>query len=142
MVLRTKGLFGTSGRIEIRFVLDTNAIIFLTTSGNMIPNELKSELNGADILISVITEIELFAKPDLPSDKEKDLHVFLSDKISIIGLTDEIKMKVIDIRRNTKLKLPDCIIAATAIVLNATLLTSDVKLLRLEWQGFNAKSIS
>jgi len=59
-------IFGTSGMTESRFVLDTNAVIFL---------------------------------------------------------------------------LPDCIVAATAIVLNATLLTADVKLLRLELPGFNAKNI-
>jgi predicted nucleic acid-binding protein len=125
-----------------RFVLDTNAVIFLTTRGNVIPSGLENDLDEADLFISVITEIELFAKPELPSDEEKNLRVFLSDRISIIDLTNEIKKEVIALRRSTKYKLPDCIVAATAIVLNATLLTADVKLLRLEWHDFKAKNIA
>jgi len=126
---------------ESRFVLDTNAVIYLTTKGNVIPSIIENELDGADIFISVITEIELFAKPELPSDEEENLRSFLSDRISIIDITSEIKKVVIKLRRSTKHKLPDCIVAATAIVLNATLLTADVRLLRLEYPGFNAKNI-
>jgi predicted nucleic acid-binding protein len=33
------------------------------------------------------------------------------------------------------MKLPDCVIAATAITLNATLLSTDSQLLRLDWPG-------
>jgi predicted nucleic acid-binding protein len=128
--------------IENRFVFDTNAVIFLTTRGNVIPAGLVNDLDEADLFISVITEIELFAKPELLPDEEKNLSVFLSDRISIIDLTGEIKKEVIALRRSIKYKLPDCIIAATAIVLNATLLTDDLKLLRLEWPGFTAKNIS
>jgi len=123
------------------FVLDTNAIIFLTTRGNVIPSELENELDDADLFISVITEIELFSKPELPPDEEENLHAFLSDRISIIDLTDEIKKETIALRRTVKHKLPDCIVAATAIVLNATLLTADEKLLRLNWQNFNVRNI-
>jgi predicted nucleic acid-binding protein len=134
-------LFGTSGMTENRFVLDTNAVIFLTTRGNVIPSSLENDLDEADLFISVITEIELFAKPELPSDEEDNLRVFLADRTSIIDLTNEIKKEVIALRRSTKHKLPDCIVAATAIVLNATLLTADVRLLRLEWPNFKAKNI-
>jgi len=124
-----------------RFVLDTNAVIFLTTKGNVIPTILENDLNEADLFISVITEIELFAKPEMPLNEEESLRGFLSDKISIIDLTNEIKKEVIALRRSTKHKLPDCIVAATAIVLDATLLTADVKLLRLERHGFKVKNI-
>jgi len=142
MVWLTSESSGTSGMTESRFVLDTNAVIFITTKGNVIPSDLENDLDGADIYISGITEIELFAKPELPADEEEGLRVFLSDRISIIDLTNEIKKETIAFRRSTKHKLPDCIIAATAIVLKATLLTTDVKLLRLEWPGFNAKNIN
>jgi predicted nucleic acid-binding protein len=130
-----------SGMTETRFVLDTNAVIFLTTSGNMIPLVLENELDRAELFISVITEIELFAKPVLPSDEEENLRAFLSDRIHIIDLTDEIKKEVIALRRTTKHKLPDCIVAATAIVIDATLMTADARLLRLTWPGFKTKNI-
>jgi predicted nucleic acid-binding protein len=127
---------------ESRFVFDTNAVIFLTTRGNVIPSGLVNDLDEADLFISVITEIELFAKPELLPDEEKNLRVFLSNRISIIDLTSEIKKEVIALRRSIKYKLPDCIIAATAVVLNATLITDDLKLLHLEWPGFTAKNIN
>ena len=127
--------------IKSRFVFDTNAVIFLTTRGNVIPSDLEKELDDADLFISVITELELFSKPELPPDEEENLRVFLSDRISIIDINDEIKKETIALRRTVKHKLPDCIVAATTIVLNATLLTADEKLLRLKWQGFNVKNI-
>jgi hypothetical protein len=55
-----------NGMTENRFVLDTNAVIFLTAKGNVIPSGLENELNDADLFISVISEIELFSKPGLP----------------------------------------------------------------------------
>jgi predicted nucleic acid-binding protein len=128
--------------IKSRFVLDTNAVIFLTTRGNVISSDLENDLNEADLFISVITEIELFAKPELPPNEEENLRIFLTDRVSIIELNNEIKKEVIALRRSTKHRLPDCIIAATAIVLNAALLTSDTGLLRLEWPGFKAINIA
>jgi hypothetical protein len=128
--------------IENRFVLDTNAIISLTTKGNIIPDALQKVLNEADLFISAITEIELFAKTELPSDEEEKLRVFLSDRISVIDLTNAVKKETIILRRNTKLKLPDCIVAATTIALNAVLLTADTELLRLNHSGYTAKTLT
>jgi len=133
----TKGNFGTSGMTENRFVLDTNAVIFLTTRGNTISLSLQHKLNEADLFISAITEIELFAKPALPTDEEKKLRSFISDRITVIDLTYAVKNETIALRRAIKMKLPDCIVAATAIALNAVLLTADSELLRLEWDGYN-----
>jgi predicted nucleic acid-binding protein len=124
-----------------RFVLDTNAVIFLTTKGNVIPSDIEHELDEADLFISAITEIELFAKPELTPDEEEKLRVFMADRISIIDLTNEIKKETIAIRRTGRHKLPDCIVAATAIVLNATLLTADTRLLNLEWSDIKKKNI-
>ena len=128
--------------IKNRFVLDTNAVIFITKMNSAIPADLEKELNDADLFISIITEIELFSKSGLPPDEEKNLRAFLSDRISIIDITDEIKKETITLRRTVKHKLPDCIVAATAIVLNTTLLTADEKLLHLKWQGLNLRNIS
>jgi predicted nucleic acid-binding protein len=126
---------------ENRFLLDTNAVIFLTTIGNIIPSSLQSELDGTDLFISVINEIELFAKPELSTAEEENLRTFLSDRIPVIDLTTAIKKETIAIRRSKRLKLPDCIIAATSVVLNAVLLTADAELLSLTWPGYNIKSL-
>ena len=123
------------------FVLDTNAVIFLTTRGNKIPSGLEAELNNADLFISIINEIELFSKPAMPSNEENDLRMFLSERIGIIDITGEIKVETIKLRRNTRVKLPDCIVAATSISLNAVLLTNDTDLLGLSWPGLLTQKI-
>ena len=130
-----------NGTIENRFVLDTNAIIFLTTRGNVIPSDLEDALNEAALFTSVISEIEVFSKPALPPDEEENLLSFLSERIIIIDLSNEIKKDTIALRRSTKLKLPDSIVAAASIVLDAILLTDDKALLNLSWPGFRAQNI-
>lgn len=137
----TSGNSGMNGMVENRFLLDTNTVIFLTTRGNVIPSGLEKELNEADLFISVISEIELFSKPALPSNEEKILRAFLSDRVPIIELTSAIKRETITLRRNAKLKLPDCIIAATAIVQDAVLLTADKELLALSSPGLRTQNL-
>ncbi|MDR1803534.1 MAG: PIN domain-containing protein [Treponema sp.] len=122
-------------------MLDTNAIIFLTTRGNIIPSNLEYALNEAALFTSVISEIEVFSKPALPSDEEENLRSFLSERIIIIDLSNEIKKETIALRRSTKLKLPDSIVAATSIVLDAILLTDDEHLLSLSLPGLKAQHI-
>ena len=117
-------------------------MIFLTTKGNIIPSSLENELNEADLCISVISEIELFSKPALPLNEAEELRAFLSDRILIMDLTGAVKNETIALRRNTRLKLPDCMVTATAVVLNAVLLTDDRKLLNLSWPGLNMQNIS
>ncbi len=53
------------------------------------------------------------------------------NKITVIGIDNNIKKLTIAIRKQYKLRLPDAIIAATAKSLNATLFTNDVKLANL-----------
>ena len=130
-----------NGTIENRFVLDTNAVIFLTTRGNVIPSDLENALNEAALFTSVISEIEVFSKPALPPDEEENLHSFLSERITIIDLTSEIKKETIALRRSTNLKLPDSIVAAASIVLDAILLTDDKALLNLSWPGLRTQNI-
>jgi predicted nucleic acid-binding protein len=127
---------------EKKFVLDTNAVIFITTKGKTIPSDLQDELDNAALFISVITEIELFSKPDLPPDEEEKLLSFLSQRITIMDLSSAVKEKTIALRRTKKLKLPDAIVAATSIVLDAVLLTNDNHLLNPSLPGLKTKQIS
>jgi len=123
------------------FLLDTNAVIFLTTKGSEIPLDLQSELNKADLFISIITEIELFSKPTLISEEKEKLLSFITDRLSVIDITSVIKDKTIELRRTIKLKLPDCIIVATAIILEAVLITNDTQLLNLSLPDYKVKNI-
>lgn len=73
-------------------------------------------------VISAITEIELLCWKTA-TDKDLDvLRNFISDSL-VIELEQPIKLKTADIRKARKIKLPDAIIAATALVYDLTLLS-------------------
>ena len=129
-----------NGMTDSCLVLDTNAVIFLTIRNNVIPNDLENELNKSELFISIITRIELAAKQDMKPEEEEAIRNFIAD-VTVSPLDEEVERKAVEIRRTTKIKLPDCIIAATAIVLDAVLVTNDVHLLHLSRPDFNVKAI-
>jgi predicted nucleic acid-binding protein len=65
---------------------------------------------------------------------------FLND-LAVIPLNENIEKKAIELRRSTKLKLPDSIVAATSIILDAILLTDDEHLLSLSLPDLKTQSI-
>jgi predicted nucleic acid-binding protein len=84
--------------------------------------------------------MELLAKPGISPDEEEEIRDFLEDMV-VIPLNEAVEEIAIEIRRNTKIKLPDCIVAATAIALDVILLTDDSGLKKLSWPGYQVKSI-
>ena len=75
--------------------------------------------------ISVITEIELLCWKT-PTDKDLEvLHDFINDAL-VFELEKDIKLKTAEIRKAHKIKLPDAIIAATALTYELILLTRNV----------------
>ena len=55
-------------------------------------------------------------------------------------LDDKIEHAAIALRRATRLKLPDAIVAATAWAEGLVLLTSDQQMLNLNWPGLEIRS--
>ena len=102
----------------MRSLLDTNTVLYL------LADRLAHPMPQGEYFVSVITEIELLSYPSLTEDEEQKIQTFLDD-IVLIELSRDIRSATIDLRRKTGLKLPDAIIAATAIVINAKLLTND-----------------
>lgn len=103
----------------IDFVADTNAIIYLLSGKSyMMP------YRDARLGISVITEMELLSFPRITSEELNNLHSLLSD-CTIFPLNTAIKERAILIRRTYGTKLPDSIVAATALELGTPLITAD-----------------
>ncbi len=77
-------------------------------------------------VISAITEIELLC---WKSASEKDLEILQSfiDEAAVIELEQPIKYKTAEIRKKHNIKLPDAIIAATALVHELTIITRNAK---------------
>lgn len=105
-------------------VLDTNAVLYL------LGGKLAQSFPVGQYFISVISEMELLSYPFLDESAQAKIEGFLSE-VTVVGLTEEVKSLAIRLRRQHSLKLPDAIVAATALSLGASLLTNDSKLLQL-----------
>lgn len=107
-----------------RYLLDTNAIVALL-QGNV---RLIQLLRQAEwIGISVINRIEFLAFSGLT---EADLQLFqhFLQRVEVIGLAADdaaLIQKIIAIRQQCRLKLPDAIIAAMVMQKGAALVTTD-----------------
>lgn len=110
-----------------RLILDTNAIILLLKGNNgLLGLTSQAEWIG----VSIISKIEYLAFPDITEPDVKLFEQFL-DRVEVIDLKDadaDLVTKIIDTRREYKLKLPDAIIVSTAISNKCTLVTADKQL--------------
>ncbi|HEY8780965.1 MAG TPA: type II toxin-antitoxin system VapC family toxin [Mucilaginibacter sp.] len=100
--------------------IDTNICIYLL-NGDIVLAEI---LQGQSLYLSIITEMELYAYHGYNSSAIQVLNNFLQS-VSIINIEEKVKINAIEIRKQAKLKLPDCIIAASAISYNLPLITAD-----------------
>jgi predicted nucleic acid-binding protein len=108
-----------------KLLLDTNVVLSILGSENIF-----SSLEGKELFISFITELELFSYPALTKAEEKGITFFLS-KVTILDINRHIKLNTILLRKKYKLKLPDAIICATAASKNLTLISNDKKLKKI-----------
>jgi predicted nucleic acid-binding protein len=83
--------------------------------------------------------MKLMAKSDMKPEEEQVISHFIAD-ITVSPLDEVVERKAVEIRRTTKIKLPDCIIAATAIALDAVLITNDPHLLNLSLPGYKVEA--
>jgi predicted nucleic acid-binding protein len=92
------------------------------------------------LVISVVTFMEALSKPGMTSAEEQAARQFL-DRCEVAELSPAIRDEAIRIRRVKSLKLPDAIIAATAVVSKATLLSTDPHLCKFVWPGYSVKAV-
>jgi predicted nucleic acid-binding protein len=124
---------------KLRFVLDSNIII----------SHLNRELNIASFFankpdcekcISVVTSIEALAKPDSTPEQLQDARDLLAQFIQVDIFGPIINETAVILRRKA-LDFPDAIIAATAVMLNATVLSNDPHLRDFNWPGYTAQPV-
>jgi predicted nucleic acid-binding protein len=108
-----------------QYLIDNNAIsnffAGLFTEKGM---DFMAEVLDQKPTISVITEIEALSWINPDKSKEDIVKAFIQDA-TVLALTPDIVTQCVSIRRSQKTKTPDAIMAATAIVHNLTLITSD-----------------
>lgn len=108
-----------------KYIIDNNVISHyfdesFSENGMIFIGEILDETP----IISVITEIEALSWISTDKIKETKVKEFISESI-ILQLNQRVVNKCIAIRRSRKIKTPDAIIAATAIVNNLILLSND-----------------
>ena len=103
-----------------KLLLDTNIILYLLGGDTT----LVDILEGKQVYVSFITELELYSFKGLSSLEKTKIDVLLSS-CSVIDITAGIKSKTVEIRQSYKLKLADSIIAGTALYLDVPLITAD-----------------
>jgi len=101
-------------------VFDTCAVVKLLDQKYDL-SSLGIDIDEVQLLTSVIVRMELLSKRNMSNNEENGLLEFLN-ALTVIPLDEAIEQKAIEIRRATSIKLPDCIVAATSIILNAILL--------------------
>ena len=103
--------------------MDTNAAIDLLDG--LLPKKaaiwLNSSINSNDVVISVINKIELLGFHASPQTYESLQN--LINSIEVLDLADVIVNQTIELKKIKKIKLPDAIIAATALVNNLTIVS-------------------
>lgn len=112
----------------IKYLWDTNTVIYFLQKQFPASAEqfVDSTLQNSPPAISAITEIELLC---WKTDNEKDLEVLYKfiEEATVFELEKAIKLKTANIRKTCKIKLPDAIIAATALIYNLTLITRNTE---------------
>ncbi|HAN79237.1 MAG TPA: VapC toxin family PIN domain ribonuclease [Bacteroidales bacterium] len=106
------------------YLLDTNTILYVL-QGN---RQIAEMINEKDLFVSFITELELLGYKNIAENDRIKIENFLSE-CTIVDINPIIKANTIEIRRKYGVKLPDAIVAGTALFLEIPLITAD--------KGFN-----
>lgn len=103
----------------IKYLADTNCFIYLLDE-NSIVLPFASDIWA----FSYITEIELLSKKNLSENEDRLIKQML-DTCYKVDHSQTITDLAIQLKRTNNIKLPDAIIAASALMLNLPLITAD-----------------
>jgi len=109
-----------------RYLADTNTIIDLVVG--RLPTEsiswLEQQLARQMVAISIVTRIELLTKTE-PASEYATMQSFVQS-VAVLPLDELVARQTIRLRQQHRVKLPDAIIAATALAHGLPLLTRNV----------------
>ena len=113
-----------------RLILDSDALLALLNADDLHHESIinRLSLNSNFLSISVVTYSEALVYP-FEKGREVEMSQLIRSHISeVVDVTIAIASKAAQLRALSKIKLPDALIAATAIEKGLTLLTFDEKL--------------
>jgi predicted nucleic acid-binding protein len=104
----------------IDYLVDTNIMVYILQGNSCVQHFTQEDM----LAVSCITEMELLGRFQI-SEREKSTITRMLSHCFIIDINYYIKQIAINIRQNARVKLPDALIAATALQQNLTLVTAD-----------------
>jgi predicted nucleic acid-binding protein len=111
----------------LAYTLNTNAILYYLKDDSSAVSLMREIFaRDAPVYISAITELELFAFSSL-SAQEHTLIDELISTLSVIPVDSHIARLASFIRREYRLKVPDSVIAATALFTGSALVTRNMR---------------
>lgn len=109
----------------MKYLIDTNlwidAMSGKTPAIELLHTAVEAEWSG----YSAITRLELFSYPALKKEDEKKISDLLS-YFTEIDVTSAVIDRAILLRQASRIKVPDALIAATALLVDASLATRNV----------------
>ena len=121
---------GTDPGPGLTYLLDTNSLIYYFQGVPELDAVFRQIENGeARPVVSIITEIELLGFPRLTRQDEARIQTLLSG-FTVVPVDERIAGKAVALKRRHRIKTPDSIIAATALVEDACLVSRDQDLLQ------------
>ena len=102
-------------------LLDSNIVIYATKPGF----EFLEATLSSDVCVSVITYVEVLGFPSLSATESSSLEEFLIS-IPLINISAPVLDFAVKLRRRRRIKLPDALVAATAVAHGYDLVTRNV----------------
>lgn len=108
----------------VNYIFDTNTVIYFLSNTSLNDNALEKldKICAQGQHISIITKLELLGYNFSSFDNESLTKEFIA-KSTVYAINEQVEEETIKLRKSYKIKLPDAIIAATAIVNKLTLIT-------------------
>lgn len=103
-----------------RIAIDTNILLYIL-GGDKSAHEL---LKGHEVVASTMVRMEALVYHGGDEEHLKQVHRFL-ERCQLEEIHRSIQDRAVELRLNHRLKLPDAVIAATAIHLGIPLITAD-----------------
>ena len=102
-------------------VIDSNVLISWYKSGVILNSK---DLTSITPIFSIITKIEVLGFREITNDEIKAINGILNTG-GLVYIDDNIAQRTINLRQKDKIRTPDAIIAATALVNNSELWTAN-----------------
>ncbi|EKR62740.1 PIN domain protein [Leptospira weilii str. 2006001853] len=110
--------------MELKFLLDTNVVI--DHLANELPEPAANFIDNLLPAVSIISKIELLGWHKASKEDIEQIQYFVS-LAHVFPLDESVERETIRLRQILKIKTPDAIIAATALVHDLTLVSRNVQ---------------